>query len=109
MREIGSEFWFDEALHQASSDRDGVYTISGRTAIDVIIQDILATRQIHNVYMPAWGCDSMIAPFVDRGIKVDLYDVSFDGHLEYAVDENHHADRIRESGGQELLYTLLCA
>ena len=91
-KEIGSEFWFDVVLPQATSDRDGVFTISGRTAIDVIIQDILATRQIHNVYMPAWGCDSMIDPFVDRGINVDLYDVSFDGQLKYAVDENHHAD-----------------
>ena len=92
MREIGSEFWFDEVLPPATPDRDGIYTISGRTAIDVIIQDILATRQIHNVYMPAWGCDSMIAPFVDRGIEVDLYDVCFNGKIEYAVDENCHAD-----------------
>lgn len=92
MREIGSEFWLDEVLPKATSDRDGVYTISGRTAIDVIIQDILATRQTHNVYMPAWGCDSMIAPFVDRDIKVDLYDVSFNGQLKYAAEENHHAD-----------------
>ena len=92
MREIGSEFWLDEVLPQATSERDGVYTISGRAAIDIIIQDILSTRTVRNVYMPAWGCDSMIAPFVDRGIKVDLYDVSFDNHLDYAVDENHRAD-----------------
>lgn len=90
--EIGSEFWFDDVLPIATTERDGVYTISGRTAIDVIIQDILATRTAKNVYMPAWVCDSMIVPFLDRGIKVDLYDVSLNGQLKYAVDENHKVD-----------------
>lgn len=89
--EIGSEFWF-ESNPQPAADRDGVYTLSGRTAIDLIIQDILATRKVQNVYIPAWGCDSMIAPFVDRDIRVDLYDIRFNGQLEYLVDENKQAD-----------------
>ena len=89
--EIGSEFWF-ENNPQPIADRNGVYALSGRTAIDLIIQDILATHRVQNVYMPAWGCDSMIAPFADRGIRVDLYDMRFNGHLEYLVDENKHAD-----------------
>lgn len=89
--EIGSEFWF-ESNPQPVADRDGIYALSGRTAIDLIIQDIIATRKVQNVYMPAWGCDSMIAPFIGRGISVDLYDVSFNGKLEYLVDENKQAD-----------------
>ena len=74
--EIGSEFWFEDDLPQAVSDRDGVYALSGRTAIDLIIQDILKTRKIRNVYMPAWCCDSMLAPFVARGIDIKFYDIS---------------------------------
>lgn len=91
MREIGSEFWL-EREPSATSNRDGCYVLSGRTAIDLIIQDIAKTRAVRSVYMPAWGCDSMIVPFVDRGIEVDLYDVCFSDQLEYTVDENHQVD-----------------
>lgn len=74
--EIGSEFWFEDDLPQVVSDRDGVYSLSGRTAIDLIIQDILKTRKIRNVYMPAWCCDSMLASFVAHGIEIKFYDNS---------------------------------
>lgn len=73
--EIGSEFWFDQPVPQPVVDRDGVYTISGRTAIDVILQVVLHTRKVRSVMMPAWCCDSMIAPFAHRNIRVDFYDV----------------------------------
>ena len=79
--EIGSEFWFEDDMPQAVSDRDGAYALSGRTAIDLIIQDILKTRKIRNVYMPAWCCDSMLAPFSHRNIHVDFYDLEL-GHTE---------------------------
>lgn len=74
MREIGSEFWL-EREPAAVSQRDGCYVLSGRTAIDLIIQDIAKMRTVHKVYMPAWGCDSMIAPFQERGIDERFYDV----------------------------------
>ena len=76
MREIGSEFWLERELAVLSHDKDGIYVLSGRTAIDLIIQDILKTRKIRNVYMPAWCCDSMLAPFVARGIDIKFYDIS---------------------------------
>lgn len=81
--EIGSEFWFEDDLPQAVSDRDGIYALSGRTAIDLIIQDILKTRKIRNVYMPAWCCDSMLAPFLAHGIHIDFYDVRPKCHTDY--------------------------
>lgn len=74
------------------ADRDGVYAISGRTAIDVILQDLKRTQKVRSVAMPAWCCDSMIAPFVNRGIQVNLYDLRFDGVLDYLVDEKHRTD-----------------
>ena len=74
MREIGSEFWL-EREPVATPHREGCYVLSGRTAIDLIIQDIAKTRPVRSVYMPAWGCDSMIAPFLSRGIDIKLYDI----------------------------------
>ena len=85
-QEIGSEFWFEEKLPQAVSEKDGVYVLSGRTAIDLILQDILKMRKVRNVYMPAWCCDSMLAPFLAHGIRVDFYDVRFDGQLKCHTD-----------------------
>ena len=81
MREIGSEFWLERESKTLSCNRDGIYVLSGRTAIDLIIQDILKTRKIRNVYMPAWCCDSMLAPFSRRDIYVDFYDLEL-GHTE---------------------------
>ena len=89
MREIGSEFWL-EREPVAVSDKDGCYVLSGRTAIDLIIQDIAKTRAVLSVYMPAWGCDSMIAPFARRNIQVDFYDVCFDGQLQCHTDSLYH-------------------
>ena len=74
MREIGSEFWL-EREPATVSHREGCYVLSGRTAIDLIVQDIAKRRAVRSVYMPAWGCDSMIAPFQERGIDVRFYDV----------------------------------
>ena len=76
-KEIGSEFWLDDDLPQAISARDGIYVLSGRTAIDLILQDILASSKVRNVYMPAWCCDSMVAPFFAHGIEVRFYDVEY--------------------------------
>ena len=75
MREIGSEFWLEREPATLAQDRDGCYVLSGRTSIDLIIQDIVKKSPVRSVYMPAWGCDSMIAPFLSRGIDVRFYDV----------------------------------
>lgn len=92
MREIGSEFWLENEPSALSHDRDGCYVLSGRTAIDMIVQDIFKVRPVHNVYMPAWGCDSMVEPFLRQGIQVELYDISFNGELHYFVDTKKKAD-----------------
>lgn len=91
-KEIGSEFWLEQEPSYLSTDRDGVYVLSGRTAIDIIIQNILSYRQIKSAYLPAYCCDSMIFPFTRRGIEVTLYDVSFDGELHYHIDDSFKCD-----------------
>lgn len=92
MREIGSEFWLEREPVAISHDRDGCYVLSGRTAIDLIIQDILKTRKIQRVYMPGWCCDSMIAPFVAHGTQINFYDISFDGSLKCHTDITDDTD-----------------
>lgn len=77
--EIGSEFWIKNSPPQLLTEREGVYCLSGRTAIDLILQDILRKRAVKNVAMPAWCCDSMIAPFLAHGMDVRFYDY---GHLD---------------------------
>lgn len=91
-KEIGSEFWLDTELRDEKFTPHETLVLSGRTAIDVIIKDILKTRKVRNVYMPAYCCDSMIDPFMRNGIKVDLYDLCFDEKLNYLVDKDFQAD-----------------
>ena len=92
MREIGSEFWLEREPAALSHNRDGCYVLSGRTAIDLIIQVIAKRRTVRKVYMPAWGCDSMLAPFSHRDIHVDFYDVRFDGQLKCHTDNTDSTD-----------------
>jgi len=92
-KEIGSEFWFDSELRDEKSTTPyETLVLSGRTAIDVIIKDILKTRNVRNVYMPAYCCDSMIEPFLRNGLKVDLYDLDFNDGLHYIVDRDLQTD-----------------
>lgn len=96
--EIGSEFWIESVPETLLTERDGVYAISGRTAIDLILQDILKKMPVRNVYMPAWCCDSMLAPFVDRNVEVKFYDVS----LGTRMNTNGHELSINLSRISEL-------
>lgn len=92
MKEIGSEFWISDEKLVPVSERDGLFVLSGRTAIDLILQDILKHRSVKNVYMPAYCCDSMIAPFLRLNIRVDFYDMFFDGRLKYEIDADKNTD-----------------
>jgi len=91
-KEIGSEFWLEYEPFSLMQEREGLYVLSGRTAIDLIIQDLLKKRSVRKVYMPAYGCDSMVMPFLQRGIQVECYDMSFDGSLHYDVDVDKDTD-----------------
>ena len=85
--EIGREFWIESEPQTLHTEKDGVYCLSGRTAIDLIIQDILRNRVVKSVAMPAWCCDSMISPFLERGITVSFYDVCYErGRLRLLLD-----------------------
>lgn len=75
--EIGSEFWDAPLTEKQNNPCSGnaYNTLSGRTALEVIARDLKAERGAKSVYMPAYCCDSMIAPFEKNGYEVKLYAV----------------------------------
>lgn len=92
IHEIGSEFWIKAVPENLLTERDGTYTISGRTAIDLLLQDILKNRSVRSVYMPAWCCDSMLAPFVARDIQIQFYDICLDKQISCQHEITEHTD-----------------
>ena len=77
--EIGSEFWeFSESLNCDNSKfwnigKDTKFTLSGRTSIYYVLENILKNKQIKKAYLPSYSCSSMAEPFFDLGIEVEYY------------------------------------
>ena len=97
--EIGGDFWYEEIEFNNNINHDffefgedNYFVMSGRTAIDTALQDILKIKKVKNVYFPSYSCKSMMQPFIDRDIKIDFYDVFFDNTLQYNIDLNHECD-----------------
>lgn len=95
--EIGSYFWLDEN-ENVIEDKfvkwlpevyDECFTFSGRNAIDIAIRDILSTRKINKIYAPSYCCVAMLQEFVDRGLKVEFYNVGFEnGRFTYQMPDS---------------------
>lgn len=68
--EIGSEFW-----DIAPAKSDNIYLLSGRTALDFIIRDVLKSHTIQSALLPSYCCHTMIEPFCRHGVTVRFYDV----------------------------------
>lgn len=99
MREIGSDFWLDYNEIDSTHDLvdifplgdDRVYLLSGRSAIDFVIDDI--PKEIRAAYMPSYCCSSMLQPFANRDIDISFYDVTFDsGGIKYVIDYSKDVD-----------------
>lgn len=73
IKEIGSEFW-----NAPGKYADIKYLLSGRTALEYIIREILSQHKIESVLLPSYCCHTMIEPFVRNGIPVRFYDIYFD-------------------------------
>lgn len=90
--EIGSEFWkFDSDLNCNNKEfwnfgTDTRFTLSGRTAIYYILENILKNKKIKKAYVPSYSCSSMIQPFNDLGIEVVYYDVYYNEELKYNIE-----------------------
>lgn len=81
LKEIGSEFWNNGPIRQ-----DRTYLLSGRTALEFIIRDILKNYNIKSVLIPSYCCYTMIEPFVRNNISVRFYDVYFDENNGLSVE-----------------------
>ncbi|MEG8980159.1 hypothetical protein U8Y98_25965 [Priestia megaterium] len=103
MKEIGSEYWIGEVeskefkLAQVPSWLDignaNEYLLSGRTAIDLVLKDILYDKKVSTVYFPSYCCQSMLQPFIDNDIQIELYNVySTNSGLKFEIDINHKCD-----------------
>lgn len=103
--EVGSEFgieWPPSRISETDacvpgilnpSGKDEVLLLSGRTAIDCICRDMQLSGIAGCVYMPAYCCSSMIAPFIRNGFSIKFYDVGFDGgKLTYNLADDREID-----------------
>lgn len=83
--EIGSDFFKVEK-------NNTVFLLSGRTAEDYIIRDILETHTIKNVLMPSLCCHTMIEPFIRNGMSVSFYDVVYEDGLKAVLPEKRNCE-----------------
>lgn len=83
--EIGSEFWERPAqkgscINTEMNQNNKRWFISGRTALDYIIQDIIQKRGSFSIAMPSYYCYSMVEPFLRNGVnRIEYYDVLANG------------------------------
>lgn len=82
--EIGSEFWVGCTPLNGSgvssllpAGMDARYTLCGRTALELVLRDVLQCFSVRSAYLPSYCCHTMIEPFVTKGINVKFYDVYF--------------------------------
>ncbi|PCD09420.1 hypothetical protein CMV16_03170 [Peribacillus simplex] len=101
MIELGSEFWLNDELkaEKVSSiptwlevGNDNALLLSGRSAIDFVLKDIMKYRKLSTVYFPSYCCQSMLQPFIDNGIHVEFYDVYNEGKLDFNINVNQDCD-----------------
>lgn len=88
-REIGSEFFTFQSIDEQIHNKNVLFLISGRTAIDAIIKDVKKNKNIKSALLPSYCCESMIVPFLDNGIEVSFYSVDVNG-IQYT--EKNSAD-----------------
>ena len=101
IKEIGSEFWLkpkyddnynDNIFKSYEFEQNKTFLLSGRTAIDYVLQDIMLKKDIKKVYFPSYCCQSMLQAFQDKNIEIVFYKVTYNGKLEYDIDLNTKCD-----------------
>lgn len=94
MNEIGSEFWKlnventienDNLTYFENIGKDIKYLMSGRTAIDYILNNLVDKKKI--AYMPEYCCNSMVQPFINNGYNVKYYKVDLINN-KYFIDKS---------------------
>lgn len=96
--EIGSEYWkCEEKLNSNNTKfwdfgKDNKFTLSGRTSIYYVLENIISENKIKKAYLPSYSCDSMAQPFLDLGIEVVYYDVYYNKGLKYNINFDEDID-----------------
>lgn len=91
--EVGSEYWLHEEEIRTRDDVPGwlagwgnvVLTSSGRGALSLLIDAAATECATKVVLMPAYTCDSVIAPFADQEFECLFYNV--DDRLEPLISD----------------------
>lgn len=94
MKEIGSEFWdipTMETINNSLLPQNVSWYLSGRSALNAILDDICSSNKFKAAALPSWCCDSMIKPFLSHGLSVKFYSVYLDEnrHLVQEIDSIH--------------------
>lgn len=91
MKEIGSEFW-EVPLTADNNCKDflkkATWYLSGRSALNAIIDSIQKKKRCMTAALPSWCCDSIIKPFLNHDIEVKFYPVYLDENNKLIQDVN---------------------
>lgn len=96
--EIGSEFTSNILQSEAncidSILPNPIKVLSGRTALSLILDDLLLQDINRKVYVPSYCCDSMLEPFIRKGFSLKFYTVAFDNvtGFSFEYDFGHGCD-----------------
>lgn len=99
-REIGSSFWEVEKGGRGlriirESAAEPVFSLSGRTSLFQIIEDISKYRKLESVLLPSYCCDSMIEPFYRAGVRVSFYPViAGEDSLKFGIPNDYIPDAV---------------
>lgn len=88
--EIGSEFQKQniENGKGIALPQNGSYVFSGRTAFDAVLS---YEPKIKSVLLPSYCCESMLVPFMEKGICIKFYDVSFNEKVNISITDSADA------------------
>jgi len=103
MKEIGSEYWIERIEGKEFNGSQipswlnignaNEYLLSGRTAIDLVLKDILYNKKVCTVYFPSYCCQSMLQPFIDNDIHIEIYNVyNTNNGLKFDIDVDQKCD-----------------
>ena len=111
--EIGSFFWLEKQentnkdgdLEWLPAAEDSCFTFSGRNALAVVAEDLMQKGSFSKLYAPSYCCVSMLQPFIDRGGKIEFYEVTWEaGSFSYHLPsvEDHSVFLVMNYFGNEV-------
>lgn len=95
--EIGSEFCNAHLCkaEKSGSNENKIFTLSGRTALELVARDLREERGAKSIYMPAYCCEAMMAPFKKQGYTIKRYAVEpYSRTIHRQVFSDHGCDAI---------------